>query len=302
MNRLGLLKKKKVAGVVIDGGEKLYSDLVILAEGSSAFLTEKAGLRGKLEANSFTLYVKEVISLPRGVIEDRFNLEKEEGSIIGIIGYPASGAIGKGGIWVNRDTISIVVGGYLNQLVDKGLSPYHLLTRFKQHPLIQRLLEGGKVEEYQAHTIPKGGYKNIPKLNDYGLLVAGDAAMMISGRRGTDLAMITGKYAGETASQAWAKGDFSPEILSAYKTRINNSFFMENIKKGKDAKKYFEKYSDADFLITKTLNNIAREYFKVELTSENEKREKILKDIKIIQPFFKTINDFYHGFNNWGVL
>jgi electron transfer flavoprotein-quinone oxidoreductase len=70
-----------------------------------------------------TLYVKEVLELPAEKIEDRFNLEKDEGASIGMVGYPPLPAIGKEGIWTNRDSLSIIVGGYLNQIVGKGLSP-----------------------------------------------------------------------------------------------------------------------------------------------------------------------------------
>lgn len=293
------LGKKKVGGVLLDGGAKLYADVVILAEGGSAFLTEKAGLRGKMEPSSFTLYAKEVISLPRGKIEDRFNLEQGEGAIIGMLGYPSSGTIGKGGIWVNRNSLSVLVGTYLNKIIDNGLNPYHLLTRFKQHPLIRRLIKGGKAEEYQAHTIPKGGFKNIPKLFDAGILVAGDAAMMISGRRGTDLAMLTGKYAGETVVQAKLKGDFSSNTLAAYETKVNNSFFMADLKKGKNTKKYYEQYPDADYLINRAANTIFHEIFKVDLTNEEEKIKKIINEIKSIQPFLKTAEDFYQGLKHW---
>ena len=110
-----------------------------------ASLARKAGLRKKYSADLLTLYVKELIALPEEVINARFNLEKGEGMNIGMVGYPTAGAIGKGGIWVNKDTISIIVGAYLNQLTKNGLNPYQLLSRLKEHPAIKPLIQGGKI-------------------------------------------------------------------------------------------------------------------------------------------------------------
>lgn len=299
--RIGLTVKK-VDGVILDSGDVIYADVVVLAEGAPAHLVQKAGMRGPIEANSITLYVKEILEMPSGTIEERFNLEKGHGTNIAFVGDPTSGVVGKAGIWTNKDSISLIAGGYLNQLIKKGLNPYQLLERTKQHPIIKRLLDGAKPVEYMASIIPKGGYKSIPQLYGYGILVAGDAAMMISGRQGTDLAMLTGKYAALTITQAKAKGSFSPDILDAYERRVRGSYFMKDIIAHKNTKNYYDKYPDADYLITKMLNDAAYEYFKTSLESSREKNSKIIKQIRNFQSPGKTINDIYHGIRNWGVF
>ena len=295
----GPLAGKKVVGVILEDGQKIYSDIVILAEGAMADLTRKAGLRKKNSTDLFTLYVKELIALPEEIINARFNLEKDEGMNIGMVGYPTAGAIGKGGIWVNKDTISIIVGAYLNQLIKNGLNPYQLLCRLKEHPSIKRLIEGGITVQYMSKIIPKGGYDNIPELFDDGVLVAGDAGMLVSGRHGTDAAMLSGKYAAETAVQAKARGDFSKKALSAYEGKINNSFFYQNLKINRKAADYYKKYPDTDYLISKTLNEITFEFFKESSQTRDEKIEMILEKLKQIQPPVKTIKDFYNAALNW---
>ena len=214
----GPLAGKKVVGVILEDGQKIYSDIVILAEGAMADLTRKAGLRKKNSTDLFTLYVKELIALPEEVINARFNLVRDECMNIGMVGYPTAGAIGKGGIWINKDTISIIVGAYLNQLIKNGLNPYQLLCRLKEHPAIQRLIQGGKTVQYMSKIIPKGGYDNIAELYDDGIIVTGDAAMLVSGRHGTAAAMLSGKYAAETVIQAKTKGAISKKTLSAYES------------------------------------------------------------------------------------
>ncbi|AGB41442.1 flavin-dependent dehydrogenase [Halobacteroides halobius DSM 5150] len=300
-HKTGLLNKK-VDGIKLDTGEVIYANVVVLAEGANAILTKKAGLRGDLEASSMTLYVKEELALPAKKIEERFKLEPGEGATIGIIGYPTAGVVGKGGIWTNKESLSLIVGGYLNQINNKGLNPYQMLYHFKNHPLIKRLIEGAKPIAYKSHIIPKGGYENIPQLYDDGILVIGDAAMMVSGRRGTDLAMITGLYAAETVAQARAAQDFSAKLLKGYHKRVMNSFFMKNIKKSKSAKKYYKQHPDSDFLIAKAVNDAAYDFFRVQLKSNKEKMNDIQKELLNMQPLKKTITDLYYGWKDWGVF
>lgn len=290
------LTNKKVGGVILDDGTKIYSNIVILAEGAMADLTKKAGMRRKITTDMVTVYVKELLSLPREIIEARFNLDKDEGANIGMIGYPTSGAIGKGGIWTNKDTISLIVGGHLDQLIKKGLSPYQLITRLKKHPKVKRLINGAETVSYMAHIIPKGGYKSIPQLYDNGILIVGDAGMMISGRHGLDNAMLSGKYAAETVIQAKAKGDFDRNSLSTYHKKIMNAFFMKNIEDGKNERKYYIKYPDADFLLSQILNDISYEFFNEAPITNKEKLNQMNKEVKKIQSIYKTLSDLYHGF------
>ncbi|MBA1335415.1 MAG: Electron transfer flavoprotein-quinone oxidoreductase [Firmicutes bacterium] len=299
-HKTGLLSKK-VDGVVLEGGDIIHADLVVLAEGSSAALTQKIGLRQRLNPADMTLYVKEVLELPSGKIEERFSLEGDEGAVIGMVGYPTSPAIGKGGIWTNKDSLSIVVGAYLNQIVNKGLNPLQLMERFKSHPMIKKLIEGAKPIKYLAHTIPKGGFKKIPTLVDDGVIVVGDAAEMISGRRGIDLAMITGKFAAEAAAQACALDDYSRETLSSYVKRIKGSFFYENMRKGKNVEEYFNTYQDSDFLITKAMNDLAFKYFKQDLENNKIRLRKMIEELKNMQPLQKTGKDLLYGLQNWEV-
>lgn len=295
-------KKGKVIGVKLDDGEELMADVVILAEGVNAFLTKEAGLRSEIPAHTTTLYVREILNLPAEKIEERFNLEKGHGAIIGIIGTPLGGAVGKAGIYTNKESLSLIVGAYLNQLAEKGLSPYELLWRIKSHPLVKKLLEGAVSVEYQAHLIPKGGFAFIPKLYRSGLLVTGDAAVMVSGRHGTDLAMLTGKLAAETVIQAKAKGDFSEKMLSIYSYKLSRTYFVQDIKDDKKNLEYYQKRQDSDYLIASTANELAYQFFNEEMLSNRERQKKLLDIIESKQFPFKTLADIYEAYKHWGVF
>lgn len=295
-------KNGKVVGVKLDSGEELKAHVVILAEGVNAFLTKEAGLRSNIPAHSTTLYVREILNMPAEKIEERFLLEKGQGASIGMVGTPLGEAIGKVGIYTNKESISIIVGAYLDQMAEKSLSPYELLWRAKTHPIIKKLLEGAESIEYQAHLIPKGGLTFIPKLYRAGLLVTGDAAVMVSGRHGTDLAMLTGKLAAETVIQAKAKGDFSEKTLAIYFHKLSNTYFMQDIKETKKNLQYYQKHQDADYLIATTANELAYQYFNEEMITNKERLEKIKTILVTKQLPFKTVTDIYQAYKHWGVF
>lgn len=297
----GLLNDK-VVGVKLDSGEIIRCDVVLLAEGAAAPLTEQAGLRDEISSSHLKLYVKEELALPAEKIEERFNLKPDEGANLGFIGYPTSGAIGKAGIWTNKNSLSLVVGAYLNQLVSKGLEPYQLLQHTKSHPLISRLLENAEPISYKAHTIPKGGWKKIPQLYDDGLLVAGDAAMLVSARRGTDLAMFSGSYAAETIAQAQAAQDFSKQLLQGYEQRLKNSFIFEELKSKQSTNQYYQQHQDADYLMANTITKAAYNLFTIDQEPSQKKMKEITGEISTMQPLTKTIIDLYQGAQHWRVL
>ncbi len=294
--------RRVFGGVILNSGEQILADVVIIAEGAGAFLTKKAGLRTEIPTHTLTLYAKEVLSLPAGVIEDRFHLPPGEGSNISIIGDPMAGAVGKVGIWTNKESLSVIAGAYLNQLADKGLSPYALLQRAKRHPIIQRLLEGAEVEEYQSHIIPKGGFKLIPKLFADGVLVAGDAAVMVSGRHGTDLAMLTGQLAGETALLAKAKGDFSAATLGQYRNKVHEMYFMKDIKRDKDPTRYYREHPDSDYLCATAVNRVGYGLFAEKMLSDADRKAEAMSEVLSLEPPLKLGADVLIGLQHWRVL
>ena len=93
------------------------------------------------------------------------------------------------------------------------------------------MIKGGEVIEYSAHLIPEGGYKKMPKLYSDGVMVAGDAAMLVNNMHweGTNLALISGKIAGETAVEALNKKDSSAKTLREYDKKLRKSFVIKDL-------------------------------------------------------------------------
>ncbi len=222
--------------VGMESGE-VRGDCVICAEGANSLLAEKAGLKKKPDPSGMTLGVKEVISLPKEVIEDRFSLEDGQGASFEFFGTALGGAVGSGFIYTNRDTLSVGIGCPISVLKEKGLRPNDLIEGFKSHPSVSKYLKGGRIEEFAAHMIPEGGYNALPDLVRDGLLLVGDSAGLLNPslfREGTNLAMASGLFAAETVIDARAKGDFSARTLGSYADRLKRSFVMKDLKRYRD--------------------------------------------------------------------
>ncbi len=225
----------KIVGVKTEL-EDFYADVVILADGVNSLLAKQIGLRKDIQTKDVALSVKEVIKLDKETINQRFRLKDDEGSIVEIFGGPMLGMLGLGFMYTNKDSVTIGLGVTLNELVEEGLKPYEILEKLKQHPTIAPLIEGGTTKEYSAHLIPEGGYKAIPQLCDNGVMIVGDAGMLVNNLHweGTNLAMISGKLAAETALEAFDQKDFSKTTLSKYEEKLKKSFVLKDMETYKD--------------------------------------------------------------------
>ena len=262
--------------------ENYYSDIVVLADGVNSLLARQIGMRNKLKPEDVALSVKEVIKLPQDVINSRFNVENNEGCIYEIFGGSMLGILGLGFLYTNKDSISIGLGVTLSELTKKGLRPYELLDKLKKHPQIAPLLKDGELIEYSAHLIPEGGYKKIPKIAGNGIMICGDAAMFVNNMHweGTNLAMISGKLAGETAVIALGKRDFSETSLSYYTQKLEESFIIKDLRTYRNLMDGIGERVDA-FLgyYPQKINEFFEQFTATESIPKRQKYHKFIKSI-----------------------
>lgn len=239
---------KKVTGVNIRGDEKFYANVVILAEGANAIVTGKArkalAMKDGKRHQEFAVGVKEIIALPREKIEDRFNLEPEEGAAFDFLGEPFKGMIGGGFIYTAKEVLHLGAVARIDTLVQAKTNPSVMLDAFKRHPRIAKLLKGGELVEYSAHMLPEGGFDAIGELTANGLMIIGDSAGLLNAslyKEGTNHAMESGKYAAETAIAAKTSGDFSKAGLAAYEQKLAAGIAMKDMKKYNDLPEIMEK-------------------------------------------------------------
>lgn len=288
-----LFEGEQAVGVKISAPDEEYylADIVILADGSNSMLAEKSGLSPRVSAQNMALYVMETISLPADVIEERFNLLPGHGSTIGLIGYPTAGFNGTGSIHLFKDAVNLNIGLMTADIAKAGIRPYELLERIKKHPLMQPLLESGVTTGYGGSMIPEGGYHAMPKLIHPGLMLIGDAASLVNGVHGYNLAMWSGYFAAQAAAAAKKKRDYSERSLSLYKTLLDESFVMQDLKANagaaglqRDAPYMFDLY-------TRIANETAYHVAKVYTMPKRAKRMFIFKKITSMQPVLKLLRD-----------
>lgn len=231
----------KIVGVKTERGDA-YADVVVAADGVNTMLARQAGLREELRPDAVVLAAKEVIALPKTRIEERFNLGPDEGVAAMLIGWgPGMHA---GFMYTNRDTLSIGIALSLRDLDKSGERPNALLEQFKNHPSIAPFLQDGELKEYSAHLIPEGGYDQVAKVYTDGMLVVGDAAMLVNAINweGTNLALTSGTLAGETVIQAKKKGDFTSRTLAQYRQRLEASFVLKDLRKFRNVPSFFSSH------------------------------------------------------------
>ncbi|HKW03756.1 MAG TPA: FAD-dependent oxidoreductase [Nitrososphaerales archaeon] len=264
----GVLKDSggKIVGVSTDRGD-IMADVVIACDGANSLLSKGAGLHDEWKPQDFAIGVKETYSLPKEKIEERFNVRGDEG--VAIMLYGGREEEFAGFMYTNKDTISFGMGAIMSDVAKtKSYNvPMQMLDWLKSHPSVRPLLDGAALREYTAHLIPEGGYNSIPPLFTNGMMVAGDAAMLVNALNfeGTNFAMISGKYAGLTAIEAKKAGsNYSASTLSLYRTHLEESFVLKDLKKFKDVPHYISTHKYFLTLYPQLMNDIFYKFFEVD--------------------------------------
>jgi electron transfer flavoprotein-quinone oxidoreductase len=209
-------KEGKIVGVIA-GGDEMYADVVVAADGVNSFIAQKAGLIKDIESHAVAVGVKEIIELPAQTIEQRFNLKSEEGAACLILGC-TEGIHGGGFLYTNKESISLGAVFMPEEVARHGRSLPEMFQEFKMHPAIRPLLEDGKTVEYGGHLVAEQGYRGIPKrLYREGFLVCGEAAGFVVNLgytiRGIDLAVLSGLAAAKAILAAASPAKVGPTYM-----------------------------------------------------------------------------------------
>ncbi len=211
-------------------GVDLKAKVTVLGEGPRGSLVKQLSQRLNLnegrEPQVYSLGVKELWELP----DDRY----PAGRVTHTLGYP-SDAQTYGGGWIYGMQNRIINIGYVTGLDyrDPLLDPHAEFQRFKQHPFLARLLEGGKMIRYGAKTIAAGGPFAMPQIYADGVLLVGDCAGFLNSQRlkGIHTAIKSGMLAAETIFEALLAGDFSKKQLSLYERLVEESWIMAELRR-----------------------------------------------------------------------
>jgi electron-transferring-flavoprotein dehydrogenase len=211
-------------------GVDLRAKITVLGEGPRGSLTKQLTQRLNLndgrEPQVYSLGIKELWELP----DDRY----PAGRVTHTLGYP-SDAKTYGGGWIYGMQNRILNVGYVTGLDyrDPLLDPHAEFQRYKQHPFLARLLEGGKLIRYGAKTIAAGGPYAMPQIYSDGVLLVGDCAGFLNSQRlkGIHTAIKSGMLAAEAIFESLLANDFSAKQLQRYEQLVNESWVMKELRK-----------------------------------------------------------------------
>ncbi|MDR2208549.1 MAG: FAD-dependent oxidoreductase [Azoarcus sp.] len=274
----------------------IYADVVVLADGVNSLVPSRAGLRPEIKANDMALAVKEVLFLPKEMIEQRFNIHGNEGSVTEIAGGITHGMLGTGFIYTNKDSLAIGIGCILKDMKKHRITPCDLLEGLKNHPMVKPLIAGSEMKEYSAHMIPEGGYNSLPQLYGDGWMIVGDSAGFVNSvhREGSNLAMTTGRIAAEIIIGLKAAGKpMNAANLAAYKETLDSSFVMADLKKYKDVTRLFE--SNPHYLNSYPafISGAIRDFLTVDGQSKAQKQHKIFQGLRQRRSLWGILGDAY---------
>lgn len=263
-------------------GEDIKAKITLFCDGTYGNLTLKLMERMKLDEGknrqTFATGVKEVWELAPG--------KCRTGHVTHTMGWPLkSDAFGGGFIYHMNDnllSIGLVVG---LDYKDPCLDIHAEFQRFKTHPKIKPLLEGGKMASYGAKTIPEGGWFALPKLATHGAMILGDAAGMVNvpKLKGIHYAIEAGILAAETMLSALVKEDYTETVLHRYHDKVMEGFIGRDLY----ATRYFKEYFSGGFLPGVLKSGISF-YTGGSFPAGRGKLEPDYKDMKKIEDYYKT--------------
>jgi len=213
-------------------GIELHARYTFFAEGARGSLTKEAKRLFDLERDCqpqvYGLGIKELWDIDPA--------KHVPGRVIHTQGWPLKDEVGGGFLYHqanNQVALGFVVGlGYRNP----HLSPFHEFQRWKTHPAIREILEGGRRVSYGARAINEGGWQSVPKLAFPGGVLIGCSAGFVNVPRikGTHTAMKSGMLAAEAAAEALAAGKGS-DTLDTYQPAVEASWIAKELKMVRNA-------------------------------------------------------------------
>ena len=228
-------------GIAADGSQKpdfqpgmeIHAKYTLFAEGARGSLTKQLKAKFDLEKDcqpqTYGLGIKELWEIdPKKHVPGR---------VIHTQGWPLDNDSWGGGFLYHIGDNQVALG-FVTALdyANPYLSPYHEFQRWKHHPDILDIIEGGKRVAYGARVINEGGWQSVPQLAFPGGALIGCSAGFVNVPRikGSHTAMKSGMLAAESVASAIAAGKEHTQ-LDDYEENLRESWIATELKKVKNA-------------------------------------------------------------------
>jgi len=177
-------------------GVELLGRQTIFAEGCrgslSGELMDRFDLCETADPQTYGIGIKEIWDVNPEV--------HKEGSTMHTIGWPLKSDTYGGSFLYHNENNQVAIGFVVGlDYRNPYLSPFEEFQRFKNHPSIRPIFEGGTRVAYGARALSEGGFQSIPKLTFPGGLLIGDSAgfLNVPKVKGTHTSMKSAMVAAE---------------------------------------------------------------------------------------------------------
>ena len=229
-------------------GMELLARYTLFAEGARGQLGRQLIDRYKLaegrDPQSYGIGLKELWEVDPA--------QSRPGLVVHTAGWPLDSDTYGGSFLYHLDNNLVAVGMVVGlDYANPWLSPFEEFQRYKTHPAIRGVFEGGKRIAYGARAITAGGLLSLPKLTfPGGVLVGCEAGFLNASRiKGSHAAIKTGMLAADAAFDAVA-ADRRQDELSAYPAAFEASWLRTELNKARNFKQWFKKGQTIATLMT----------------------------------------------------
>ena len=216
-------------------GYELLARYTLFAEGCRGHLGKQLIRRFDLDAESATQHY--AIGL-----KELWDIDPERhrpGAVVHGVGWPLGhlpGATTGGWFLYHLENNQVALGMIVDLAYrNPHLSPFDEFQRWKHHPLVAKVLQGGTRVAYGARAIVKGGLPALPKLVFPGGALIGDDAgfLNVLKIKGSHTAMKSGMLAAEAAAAALFAGGTSE--LDEFPRKFGASWLHEELRRSRNA-------------------------------------------------------------------
>jgi electron-transferring-flavoprotein dehydrogenase len=219
-------------------GIELHAKVTVFAEGCRGHLGKQLIKKYELDKESdpqqYGIGLKEIWEVP--------DENHDEGLVLHSAGWPLDNNT-YGGSFVYHAANNQIYMGYVVGLDYKNpyLSPFEEFQRFKTHPSIKKMIEGGKRISYGARALIEGGVQSLPKMFMPGALLIGCNAgtLNMPKIKGSHTAMKSGIIGAEAIDEYFRENLSS---LDNFENKFTNSWAYKELHAARNVKPFITKF------------------------------------------------------------
>ena len=220
-------------------GMELLGKQIIFAEGCRGHLTktlfDRFDLREGKDPQTYAIGIKELWDIDPA--------KSEPGKVWHSVGWPVSTDVYGGSFLYHLNGNQVAVGYVVGlDYQNPHLSPFEEFQRFKTHPKVRDVFEGGRRVSYGARALNEGGFQSIPKLTFPGGCLVGCTAgfLNVPKIKGTHTSMKSGMLAAEAVFEM-VTGDSAAQEPASYGEKIEQSWLWDELYRVRNIRPGFNK-------------------------------------------------------------